>query len=342
MTEQQNDLFRDPAEIRHQIGSTGQFMLGCAAGSVEIRAGDSDEAVVLARSEGGHAQSLPLTVRKSDGLLQVEVSDRGAFAPFAGWFDRHYGVDFQVTVPAGARVTINTVSADVRSDLLSGEQTYKTVSGDVALASAAGRLRVSTVSGDIVVRSSAATELSVNTTSGDVHASGAELAGVEARTVSGDIGLNGNLAAGPLHSVETVSGDLTVDSSSGVTVDIRRSLDFGGGPRMLVSGDGAAQLRFRTLSGDVRVAGARATDEGRGRNRHERASERLERHAARRAERFAAHVGRFGDDSPTEFMEAPTEPPASTPPGQDQLDVLRALERGEIDVEEAARRLQEA
>jgi Toastrack DUF4097 len=344
MSDQQNDIYRDPAEIRHQIGANGQFTLSVAAGSVEIRAGDSGEAVVLARSEGGRADALPLSVRKSDGTLQIEVTDRSAFAPFSGWFGRHSGVDFQVTLPAGARATISTVSADIRSEGLVGEQTYKTVSGDAELAPAGGRLRVSTVSGDMQVRNSGSIELSLSTTSGDMRVRGAELKAFDARSVSGDIDLAGSLAAGPLHSAETVSGDLAIDAHGGVTVDIRRGLDFGGGPRTLVSGDGAAQLRFRTLSGDVRVEGGRRADEPRDQDhgRHERAQERMERHAARRAERFAARMARFDDDSPTEPVENLGVPPAPPAPEPDQLEVLRALERGEIDVDEAARRLQEA
>ncbi len=265
MSDQQNEIYRDPAEIRHQIGANGQFTLSVAAGSVEIRAGDSGEAVVLARSEGGRADALPLSVRKSDGALQIEVTDRSAFAPLAGWFGRHSGVDFQVTLPVGARATISTVSADIRSEGLTGEQTYRTVSGDAELSPAGGRLRVSTVSGDMQVRNSGSIELSLNTTSGDMRVRGAELKAFDARSVSGDIDLAGSLAAGPLHSAETVSGDLAIDAHGGVTVDIRRGLDFGGGPRTLVSGDGAAQLRFRTLSGDVRVEGGRRADQPRDR-----------------------------------------------------------------------------
>jgi hypothetical protein len=341
MSEQRNFSFPDPAEIRHRIGENGQLTLSSISGSVEIRAADSDEAVVIARSEHGRADSLPLSVWKSDGILQVEVADRGSLAALAGWFTRRDGIDFQVTLPRRARVTINTVSADVKSDSLSGEQTYKTVSGDLVLTPDAGRIRATSVSGDVQLRGSGEVELSTSTTSGDVSVRGASLTGFDARTVSGDVEIEGGLAAGPPHSVETVSGDLSVDTRSGVTVDIRRGMDFGGGPRSLVTGDGAARLRFRTLSGDVHVAGARRADE-RHHGRHDRARERMERHAASRAERYAAHAGRFADDSPTEPVPNPGMPPAVPQGEPNQLEVLRALERGDIDVDEAARRLQEA
>jgi Toastrack DUF4097 len=343
MSEQVN-TYPGPVEIRHQIGATGQLILSCAAGSVDIRAGDGGEAIVLARSESGRDDSLPLSVRKSDGLLQIDVADRGSLAALAGWFARRNGVDFQVTVPRGARLTINTVSADVRSDMLSGEQSYKTVSGDLDLTAGGGRLRATTVSGDVQLRTTQPAELNVSTTSGDVRVRGAQLSRFDARTVSGDIAIDGELGAGPIHSAETVSGDLSLDPTGGVTVDIRRGLDLGGGPRTLVAGDGSAQLRFRTLSGDVRVAGARRTGERQqARNdRHDRIRDRMERHAAKRAERFAARAARFADDSPTEYMDNAPQVLGQARPAQSQLDVLRALERGDIDVDEAARRLQEA
>lgn len=343
MSEQVN-AYPGPVEIRHQIGATGQLILSSASGSIDIRAGDGGEVIVLARSESGRDDSLPLSVRKSDGLLQIDVGDRGSLAALAGWFARRSGVDFQVTVPRAARVTINTVSADVRSDMLSGEQSYKTVSGDLDVTAGGGRLRATTVSGDLQLRTTQPAELNVNTTSGDLRIRGAQLSRFDARTVSGDIAIDAELGAGPIHTAETVSGDLSLDPTGGVTVDIRRGLDLGGGPRTLVAGDGSAQLRFRTLSGDVRVAGARRADKEHQakHDRHDRARDRMERHAAKRAARFAARVARFADDSLTTAMDSAPEVVGQAMPADNQLDVLRALERGDIDVDEAARRLQEA
>jgi hypothetical protein len=77
-----------------------------------------------------------------------------------------------------------------------------------------------------------------------------------------------------------------------------------------VVGDGAALFRFRSMSGDVRVAGG---------------SETHEQPAPARTPTAPA---------------APPEPPA-VPERTDSLEILRALEAGEIDVEEATRRLEE-
>jgi hypothetical protein len=84
----------------------------------------------------------------------------------------------------------------------------------------------------------------------------------------------------------------------------------------MVSGDGTARLRFRSLSGDVRLTGV---------------------------------AGRTTHAVPNEPQTAPPQPPQPPAPpappaapqmsNEDSLEILRALERGEIDVEEASRRL---
>jgi hypothetical protein len=89
-------------------------------------------------------------------------------------------------------------------------------------------------------------------------------------------------------------------------VEVKRGLDVASGSgRQLVHGDGAARLRFRSLSGDFDLSGGES--------------------------RGAADMQREGVPPPEALDEAPRE---------DSLEVLRALERGEIDVEEATRRLE--
>jgi hypothetical protein len=356
--------YPDPSEIRHKIGATGQLTINNVSGSVELRAADTDEAVVNVRSEHGRAGWLPLTVRQSDGVLAIDVEKRNPMGMFGSLFGANDGLDFEVTVPRAARVTVNTVSADIRSSLLSGEQTYKTVSGDVNIDPVGGRIHVTTVSGDIEARASQPAELSVNSTSGDAHVQGAVLNQFDARTVSGDIDIEAGLAAGPLHTVETVSGDLSIESPTGVTVEVKSSMDFRhGGSRGYVSGDGAAKVRFRTLSGDCHLAGARDmhSDEDEGDDRHgrhrrlDRHERSLERRIERQVQRMTRGIGPDFDFPPLPptpgrqpmppMPPAPPMAPASRGSSYqpvDQLEILRALERGEIDVDEATRRLQEA
>lgn len=323
MSDQQS--YSDPAEIRHAIGAEGALSIQAISGTVELRAADTDEAVVVVRSERGRSDALPIIVQRTDGGLHIEVSKR-SLDGLAGWLRRDdASLEFEATIPRRARVEVTTVSSDIRARFLGGDQGYKTVSGDIDLDPDGGRIRATSVSGDIEVRAAEPIELAANSTSGDIEVKGAVLARFEARTISGDVEFQAGLMAGPVHTVESVSGDLSVESTTGVTVDVKRGMDLArGGSTALVAGDGAARLRFRTLSGDCHVEGARR-----------------DRKPGRHRQRSFDPSDFVSRDAP--FAPGPPEPPAPpAPPQVDRLDVLRALERGEIDVDEAARRLQEA
>ncbi|MEO6351001.1 MAG: DUF4097 family beta strand repeat-containing protein [Candidatus Limnocylindrales bacterium] len=282
-----------PATIRHTVGANGTFGLNNVSGDIRIRGEETDEIVVMARWENGDKDKpLPLVVRRGEGSLHIDTDDRSGWISF-----RHHGsIEFEVTVPRNARVDISSVSSDIESHHIYGDQTYKTVSGDLLVDGTSGRVSATTVSGDLQLTAIDALEANLTTTSGDVEAFAKTFAPVRVRTVSGDVDLRGGFASGPQHTVETVSGDLSIDAMSGLSVDTKRGLDFSKqnkGP--IVSGDGSANLRFRSLSGDVRLSG------------------------------FSA-----------------AQPPQPQANREDSMEILRALERGEIDVDEASRRLEGA
>ena len=340
-----DERYSDPAEIRHTIGAQGTLSLQAISGSVELRATDSDEVVVRAVSENGRGDDLPIVVRRTEGGLHIEA-DKRTFEMFGSFFRSHSGIDFSIEVPRAAQVEIKTVSADVSARSLAGDQTYKTVSGDISVDADGGRLRLTTVSGDIELRPSASVEVDINTTSGDISVRGASLRNFNARTVSGDVEVIAGLDSGSLHTIETVSGDFDLKPANGVSVEVRRGMDMGRGEgRTLVAGDGAAQVRFRTLSGDAHVRGRRAPEAVRSR-RSPRSPPRARPGRPHRARDHAlpARPGsRFRRAAARRSPPAGEPPPASEPhqPAMTQLEVLQALERGEMDVDEATRRLQE-
>ena len=317
------ERFPNPTEIRHRIGPEGSFSLHNISGDIRLRGTDTDEAVVNARSSHGRDDSLPLIVRRGEGSLHVEIEQRSGI--FFGFGSSHrYDIEFDVTLPRGARVEINGVSADIDARGLVGEQEYKTVSGDLSLEATGGRLALSTVSGDARVVAEQPIEVRANTTSGDIEVDAPQIRGLQLRSVSGDAELRAAFDPASSHTVETVSGDVSIASASGLTVDVKRGMGLSGnGGKQRVVGDGAARLRFRSLSGDLQVSGAASV-----------------------AHAFPA---------PPAPPMPPTPPTPGTPPAPEQqaqqpaqqpavtsLDILRALERGEIDVEEAQRRLEGA
>jgi DUF4097 and DUF4098 domain-containing protein YvlB len=298
----------EQTEIRHAIGRDGTLELRTVSGRVRLNGGDGEEAVVTARADSSVLREL--AVDRGHGRLMVQPDRLGV-----GLLRRQsFGIDFDVSLPRGARVDIKGVSADVSARDLTGEQEYKTVSGDLHLANTGGRLTLQTVSGDVRLEGGHRLELGAMTTSGDVQVEAEQIDYLRVRTVSGDVRLATRLGDGPRHVVETVSGDLTLRSAGGVTVERSRAIDIGrSGRQPIVIGDGSASLSFRSMSGDARVSGPTTG--------------------------AAASMAAGPTSEATQPPSAATA--ASAAPAADRLDVLRALERGEIDVDEAARRLEE-
>jgi hypothetical protein len=292
------------SRIEHRIGATGSLTLRGVSGDVKLTGTDGEEVSIVAHLQHGAR----LNVQKSDGGLLVEQVQRGML--LGGMFERE-SVDFEVELPRRARLDVKTVSGDVQGRDLLGDQAVRTVSGDLSLGKVAGRVEVTAVSGDVEIKGSGSLELTATTTSGDVNVEADALARLTARSVSGDVSIRGRLEPGPRHSVETVSGDLRLDSAGGVSVEIARAVDLGRGESgPIVVGDGAARLLFRTLSGDHEVKGGQL-----------------------RADALDGSALRDIDEDTTVGAPAASE---------DSIDVLRALERGEIDIDEATRRLETA
>ena len=98
--------------------------------------------------------------------------------------------------------------------------------------------------------------------------------------------------------------------------------------RQLVFGDGSAQLSFRTLSGDAELDSSTATT-GRG--------------SAAPAMPAMPPFPAMPPMPPIPPMPPmPAAPAEQTDSAEDSLEILQALERGEIDVDEATRRLEGA
>ena len=266
-------------------------------------------------------------------------------------------VDFEVRLPRAAAVRLDAMAGDATLRGLRGEQDLHVVSGDLELHDAGGRIGVSTVSGDVAIRGDRLW-LVITTTSGDVAVDAELVERLAARSVSGDVIVRAALGRDTGHTFESVSGDLHLSTGSGLTVEVsgvsgsvrsdlptrREKLD---GRRLTLVGDGAVSVRVRTVSGDVHVDAPR-TGPGRAAGRLDGRSD----------------PGTAWPPDPSMPPAAPSPPPppmappsgavedtalspvaggdARTPTSQeaDQLSILRQLEAGEIDVEEAARQLE--
>jgi hypothetical protein len=140
-------------------------------------------------------------------------------------------IDYEVTVPAGAALRINTLSGDIDLSGLSGTIAAKTVSGDLLLSALAGAVAVRTVSGDV----------KLNNLSGNA---------IEAKSVSGDVDLTWPPAQAASLSLHTVTGEVYADPAvsfsnlkqrSYVGYELHGSYGSGTGPL----------VKLESVSGDV-------------------------------------------------------------------------------------------
>ena len=318
-------------EIEHEIGIGGRFSLRVTSPDVEVRGVEGTTARVRIEFELRGAndaeadeafETVQYRVNRGDGLLEIAEPKRvdvglGAIGRLLGVSGVRVDARVIAEIPQHAQVSYAGVSADVTGIGLRGSQEYKTVSGDLSLSDLGGSIRVSGVSGDVSLRAEEAIRLSANSVSGDLSVFAPRLEECRAVAVSGDVELEGDLAAAH-HRVETVSGDLSLGLVGGLTLEVRglstdvsvavaHRSEGSRDRRRYVIGDGAATLQFSSMSGDVVV------------------------HTARRIP-----VPRVPAAPPAPEPPAPPSPPLGP---EEQMAVLRALERGEIDVDEASRRL---
>jgi putative adhesin len=139
-------------------------------------------------------------------------------------------VDFEVRVPAGVEFMGHTVSGDVEAEGLESNVDGATVSGDVVI-STTGVARATTVSGDL-----------------DIEMGSLDWDRLRFTTVSGDISIKLPADLDSEVDFESLSGDFRTNFDVVVT----RSRDrFVGSEFEGRIGDGASQLSFKTVSGDV-------------------------------------------------------------------------------------------
>jgi hypothetical protein len=326
--------FSRTQSIEHRIGPSGRLDLRVTSGDVTVSGVAGEEARVDASfqvraSSDDEAdrifEQVKLHVDQRDGMLVVEEpgdqSSLGALVKgiFSGRGQAE--LEVRVSMPRGAELRLDGVSGDLSIEGLVGDQRYNTVSGDLSLTALGGDVRVNTVSGDITARAAQSVAVRAETVSGDFSLVAPAIRGLRATTVSGDVEVEGQLEAGHDYRIETVSGDATVGLLGGaifevrgiasdVSSDLDHRLEGRQDRRRLTVGDGGPTVIFNSMSGNLAI------------NR------------PRRLDRIVP-----APPAPPMPPQVPSRPVSQAPSADDQLAILQALERGEIDVDEASRRL---
>lgn len=329
--------------IEHEVGPTGLIAIRLHSSSVRLRGVDGT-AVRVTDPTGSLERSV--RIERAPGSLSIRATHtdrsfsigRASVDIVAG---RHVP-DLQIDVPHEATVVIETASGDVAVDGLTGDQRYRTASGEIDLRDVAGQVALDGVSGDVVMQIAGPSSIAARTVSGDLRIRGDhDLAASRIATTSGDVWLEGRFTGPGPFSIETVSGDTTLVPGGGVrleiksvTGDVRSAVpstsEGGRGARTVVVRGGGPTLAIRSLSGDVRIVEA---------SRSDRSTAAIEAPVAPVAPSAPVAPVAPAAPNPPHTPESPQAPAPSALPN-DSMAILQALERGEIDVDEASRRLE--
>jgi hypothetical protein len=326
-TEERLERLERP-ERTERLFATGdhcELSLVNVRGSVKVVGWDKPEVAVVAVKRLGNYMGAQQAFDETTVVMDqqgpvVSLRTRMArgFNPFAwiGLGTTPPEVDYTVQVPITSEVAVRTVSGPVQVTGIQGSVYVRSVNGDLYLQAITGNTMVHSVNGRVSGQELAG-NLGARTVDGAISIRGSRLATLSGRTVSGDISLESPLDPRGTYSAKTVSGNLHLFLPTNTSATIQLSSTSGkaqcdlpctvsesrrGDWRGVLNGGGAT-VDFHTVSGNLLV-------------------------------------GMAGPDEPPAAGQGePAQPP--TAGEAPEMAVLRAVERGDLTVEDALKQLED-
>ena len=332
-------------------GATVEVLL--TSGGVRVRG--TDEARLVIRTRDGRRLDDAVTVDVAPGRVRIRDA-AGDFRLGPIRLSTRRSADLDLEVPRGTALAVRSLSGDIEATGIRGASRWTTASGDLRLAIETGPVAVETMSGDVILTGEGSLAVTARTVSGDLRLTAPLLDGLDLASTSGDVRVEGDLRPGGKHVIASVSGDVHLATGSPVRIETRtiagdvrstgpHRTEGGRGRRVVVIGTGTTPVEIRTTSGDISV---RALSSG--------------------AIPMPPPAAPAPPATPALSPAVPVPPavlgvaPVPVPPaGQHapatsgpelgamsvadlreaaRLEILRALERGEVDVETAAHGLE--
>jgi putative adhesin len=284
-----------------QLSAITSLDVANISGDVTVtRGGGSDATVEVIKTARAGSDQEARQMLEAVTVVSSSRNGRGdvhvQYPSDGGWRRRNVNVSvtFNVTAPAGVRLSAKSVSGNVKVSDIKGELTVETISGNVRVASAGrlamaksvsgnvdvddtqvdGALEASSVSGNVVLHRLNARRLDIGSVSGDVRMLDVRCDRVDAQTISGTVEFSGALARGGRYTLKSHSGDVHVNVAGGggfelnatsFSGDVRSDLPLTthgfdtarGHQRRTLSGthgDGSAVLDLTTFSGSIVIA----------------------------------------------------------------------------------------
>jgi DUF4097 and DUF4098 domain-containing protein YvlB len=273
----------DPVERRVDVDPRGEVEVVNVAGSVHISGWERAE--VQVNGDLGRGVERLDVLRDGTRTLVKVVLKSGRSNSGDTDLDIHIPRDSKLTtntVSAGQSILdvhgaqrLQSVSGDIDTQAWDGEFQAKSVNGSIKIKgqtskdkSTVGQVRVTTVSGDIAI-DNLGNELELRTVSGDMDIHARNLSRAYIKTTNGDMHLTTSLQREANIDAEAINGDLNFNFEGALDAefdietfngDIENC--FGPKPKTIhehgpgtelrfKEGEGRAQVRVKTLNGDV-------------------------------------------------------------------------------------------
>ncbi len=197
-----------PVSETYPAGPGAEIDIEVLSGCVTIEAWSSD-LVEITGTLGDGVESLDIDGDEDGVYIEVEYDEE-----YHG--RQEVDTDLTIRIPAGAALSVETVSASISVTGFTGELDIETVSGEIQVSSKPAALGIESVSGNIYVES-APPESDVSSVSGliEIRAAGGLL---DVENVSGGIMIHGGVIDGG--NLESVSGDITCHAVPGPGDDL--------------------------------------------------------------------------------------------------------------------------
>lgn len=239
-----------------KVGDGASLDLSHLAGDIRVTAGSGTEIKIDATkrvrtrdAEEGKRVLAALRVDINAFNNRVEVR---TLYPRRGQFGGNLSatVDYVISVPPSAIVSLKSISGDVSVTNVRGEVRAETVSGDVTVTGTPNVSVAKTISGNVTARDiGTQTTLILSSVSGTIIGTGLKVRTLEAGSVSGSV----RLAGSEIERLEakSVSGNIEFDAplAKGGRYEFT---SHSGNVRLLLAGSTGFELDADTFSGNVR------------------------------------------------------------------------------------------
>lgn len=255
-------------EARLDIVSGGSVNVVNAAGSVTLHSAPAGRQVIVSYT----TYSGKIEVDQNANRQRVELRTHALAGEKPAADEAR--VDFDITVPPGVSVSVNTVSAPITADGLSGEITLSSESGQITVRNAAkSHLYARSMSAPMLLSNLTNSRVEAQSNGGTVKLENVTGPRIEVGTSSGNIDYRGDCSGGGAYIMTTHSGaiDLVLPPTASVDLAARSSkgsvenefplqekthqvfLPQQGRSFAGTSNSGSSSVELQSISGKIRV-----------------------------------------------------------------------------------------